>query len=122
MQNKTDIEITGEYQKIEALIEAGEPLIFVTGKAGTGKSTLIKYLRNSVRRNSVVLAPTGVAAMNIQGATIHSFFRFPPRMLTDADAAEVAFKKPYKALELLIIDEVSMVRADVLDAVDRFLR
>lgn len=122
MQKKTDIEITGEYQKIEALIEAGEPLIFVTGKAGTGKSTLIKYLRNSVRRNCVVLAPTGVAAMNIQGATIHSFFRFPPRMLTDADAAEVAFKKPYKALELLIIDEVSMVRADVLDAVDRFLR
>ncbi|MEE9270026.1 MAG: DEAD/DEAH box helicase [Candidatus Krumholzibacteria bacterium] len=122
LQNKTDIEITEEYRKVEALIAADEPLIFVTGKAGTGKSTLIQYLRDTVRADCVVLAPTGVAAMNIQGATIHSFFRFPPRMLTDADATEVAFKKPYKKLRLLILDEISMVRADVLDAVDRFLR
>ena len=122
MQKKNDIEITDEYQKVEALIDAGEPLIFVTGKAGTGKSTLIQYLRDTVRGNCVVLAPTGVAAMNIRGATIHSFFRFPPRMLTDADATEVKFKKPYKRLDLLILDEISMVRADVLDAIDRFLR
>jgi len=117
-----EIEITEEYQAVEALIDADEPLIFVTGKAGTGKSTLIQYLRDTVGGKCVVLAPTGVAAMNIQGATIHSFFRFPPRMLTDADATEVDFKKPYKSLELLILDEISMVRADVLDAVDRFLR
>ena len=122
MQKKNDIEITDEYQKVEALIDAGEPLIFVTGKAGTGKSTLIQYLRDTVRGNCVVLAPTGVAAMNIRGATIHSFFRFPPRMLTDADATEVKFKRPYKKLDLLILDEISMVRADVLDAIDRFLR
>lgn len=118
----TDIEITAEYQEAEGLIDAGEPLVFVTGKAGTGKSTLIHHLRDRVHGNCVVLAPTGVAAMNIQGATIHSFFRLPPRMLTEEDVPEVEFKKPYRNIDLLIIDEVSMVRADVLDAVDRFLR
>jgi ATP-dependent exoDNAse (exonuclease V) alpha subunit len=122
LEKKTDIEITEEYRQVETLLDAGERLIFVTGKAGTGKSTLIQHLRESVAGHCVVLAPTGVAAMNIGGATIHSFFRFPPRMLTDDDATEVKFKKPYKKLDLLIIDEISMVRADVLDAVDRFLR
>ena len=59
-----DIEITEEYKAVEALIDADEPLIFVTGKAGTGKSTLIQYLRDTIRGNCVVLAPTGVAAMS----------------------------------------------------------
>jgi ATP-dependent exoDNAse (exonuclease V) alpha subunit len=117
-----DIEITQEYKRVEELIGTGEAAVFVTGKAGTGKSTLIQHLRGTVEGNCVVIAPTGVAAMNVQGATIHSFFRFPPRMLTDDDVTAIRRKKPYKKLDLLIVDEVSMVRADVLDAMDRFLR
>lgn len=117
-----DIEVTKEYEQVKGLVDGGEPLVFVTGKAGTGKSTLIQYLRDEFKGNCVVVAPTGVAAMNIQGATIHSFFRFPPRLLTDEDVSPVRFKKPYKTLDLLIVDEVSMVRADVMDAMDRFLR
>lgn len=117
-----DIDITAEYTQVKKLVDEGEPVIFVTGKAGTGKSTLIRYLRGVAGGNCVVLAPTGVAAMNIEGATIHSFFRFPPRRLTDDDVKTVRYKIPYKKLDLLIIDEVSMVRADVIDAIDRFLR
>jgi len=119
---KTSIKITNEYKKVKRLLNDGTPVVFVTGKAGTGKSTLIQHLRDTIKGNCVVLAPTGVAAMNIQGATIHSFFRFPPRTLVASDAKEIAYSRPYEKLDLLIIDEVSMVRADVLDAIDRFLR
>jgi ATP-dependent exoDNAse (exonuclease V) alpha subunit len=121
-ETASDIEITDEYRRVEELVGGGEPVVFVTGKAGTGKSTLIHHLRGTVEGNCVVVAPTGVAAMNVRGATIHSFFRFPPRTLSDDDVRTVRFKKPYKKLDLVIVDEVSMVRADVLDAMDRFLR
>jgi len=122
MGEKRNIEITDEYARVEELLDAGESPVFVTGKAGTGKSTLVQYLRENADGNCVVLAPTGVAAMNVRGATIHSFFRFPPRILTEDDARPVRFKKPFKKLDLLIVDEVSMVRADVRDAMGRFLR
>ena len=122
MKLKTRIEITDEYKKVKRLLGSGTPVVFLTGQAGTGKSTLIRHLRSTIKGNCVVLAPTGVAAMNIQGATIHSFFRFPPRTLVASDAKEIAYSRPYETLDLLIIDEVSMVRADVLDAIDRFLR
>ena len=102
LSTKDGVEITHEYEQVRALIDQKAPLIFVTGKAGTGKSTLIKYLRKNTKRKCVVLAPTGVAAMNVQGATIHSFFRFPPRMLTVDDTREVSWKAPYEDLELLI--------------------
>jgi len=117
-----DIHITDEYRRVKELVSSGTPVVFVTGRAGTGKSTLIHHLRDTARGNVVVLAPTGVAAMNIQGATIHSFFRFPPKLLTSDDVKKVRFNAPYKNVDLLILDEVSMVRADVLDAIDRFLR
>lgn len=122
MPRKPKIRITDEYKKVKALLNGGAPVVFVSGKAGTGKSTLIDHLRATIKGNGVVLAPTGVAAMNVQGATIHSFFRFPPRTLTGEDFKTVAYKKPYKTLDLIIIDEVSMVRADVLDAIDGFMR
>ncbi|MDH3217574.1 MAG: AAA family ATPase, partial [Candidatus Krumholzibacteria bacterium] len=64
---KDGVKITHEYERVKALIEKNAPLVFVTGKAGTGKSTLIQYLRKNTRRKCVVLAPTGVAAMNVQG-------------------------------------------------------
>ena len=117
-----DIHITDEYQRVKDLINAATPVVFVTGKAGTGKSTLIHHLRDHINGNCIVLAPTGVAALNIQGQTIHSFFRFPPKMLTDNDTKAMRYSKPYEKIDLLIIDEISMVRADVLDAIDRFMR
>ena len=117
-----NIEITGEYQQIITLIDSGVPLIFVSGKAGTGKTTLVHYLRSVSRKNIVVVAPTGVAALNVKGATIHSFFRLPPRMITDEDIKEVRNRRVYEKIDILVIDEISMVRADVVDAMDQFLR
>ncbi len=98
--------------------------LFITGKAGTGKSTLLEYFRNITEKNIVVLAPTGVAALNVLGQTIHSFFKFK----TDITLGKVKKivkkdkKNIYKILDAVVIDEVSMVRADLLDCVDKFLR
>lgn len=89
------IEITEEYQKVKTLIdmEEGFPIIFVSGKAGTGKTTLIRYLRHTYKKNLVIVAPTGVAALNVKGSTIHSYFRLPPRMITEEDIKEVSDRK-----------------------------
>jgi len=117
-----DIEITDEYLKVLEWLKAGAPIVFVSGKAGTGKTTFIRYLRQAYGDHLVVVAPTGVAALNIEGATIHSFFRFPPRVITDEDIKLVRDRKLYTKIALLIIDEVSMVRGDVIDAIDKFLQ
>lgn len=116
------IEVTREYRLIGEVLDSGFPIVFVSGKAGTGKSTLIQYLRHVIQKNVAVVAPTGVAALNVKGATIHSFFRFPPRVLMDEDIVQVRDRRLYQKLDLLIVDEVSMVRADVIDGMDRFLR
>ncbi len=117
-----DIEVTEEYSQIMSWLEAKAPIIFVTGKAGTGKTTLIRYIRAQFQSSAVVVAPTGVAALHVNGATIHSFFRFPPKVVTDDDIKLVRDRKLYRKMSLLIIDEISMVRAEVIDAVDKFLR
>jgi energy-coupling factor transporter ATP-binding protein EcfA2 len=116
------IEISEEYKNVQSLIEASFPAVFVTGNAGTGKSTLIQYLRTVLKKRSVVVAPTGVAALNVGGVTIHSFFRFPPKILEDDDIKMVFDRKLYQKLDLLIIDEISMVRCDLMDSIDKFLR
>lgn len=116
------IEVVPEYEKALSLLAAGAPILFVTGKAGTGKTTFIHYLRQQLPKQTVVVAPTGVAALNIQGMTIHSFFKFPSHLLTEKDIHEVGDRGLYAHLDTLIIDEISMVRADVIDAIDRFLR
>ncbi len=103
--------------------------ILLLGKAGTGKSTLISnYIaatQKSKDKNIAVVAPTGVAAMYIGGQTIHSFFKFSANVTVD-DARQRALwhkkQKIYLALDTLIIDEISMVRADLLDCIDVFLR
>ncbi|MGQ9696984.1 MAG: ATP-dependent DNA helicase [Armatimonadota bacterium] len=105
-----------------SLLDSGSPVVFVTGKAGTGKSTLIRYLRKVLTKRLAVVAPTGVAAINAGGATIHSMFRLPPKIHEDKDIKRVYGRKLYQKLELLIVDEVSMVRADLMDSVDCFLR
>jgi energy-coupling factor transporter ATP-binding protein EcfA2 len=108
------------------VLEKNDRSLFVTGKAGTGKSTLLQLFRNTTRKKTAVLAPTGVAALNVQGQTIHSFFGFPPRVVTPSEATRKVTRKDllrmYKNLEVLIVDEISMVRADVLDGMDKFLR
>jgi predicted ATP-dependent serine protease len=116
------IEVTSEYEKIKALLDEGCPIVFVSGKAGTGKSTLIRYLQTVLCKKIVVVAPTGVAALNVHGVTFHSFFRFPPRVITSDDIQTVTDRRLYSKLELLIIDEISMVRADMMDGIDKFLR
>ncbi len=99
--------------------------VFITGRAGTGKSTLLDYLQRTTEKKVVVLAPTGVAALNVKGQTIHSFFRFKPGITVD-QIKEARFgehaRSIYKNLDTIVIDEISMVRADLLDCVDSFLR
>jgi ATP-dependent exoDNAse (exonuclease V) alpha subunit len=102
--------------------------VLITGKAGTGKSTLIKKISNSILKKFVVVAPTGIAAINAGGVTIHSFFKFPLRELLPNDRGIKLFgddseqKKIISAMDTLIIDEISMVRADLIDAIDCSLR
>ncbi len=116
------IEITPEYEQVRDLLEGGFPVVFVSGKAGTGKSTLIAWLRMVLNRHLAVVAPTGVAALHVEGATIHSFFRLPPHIVQVEDVVTLRDRRMYKKLEILIVDEVSMVRADLMDAMDLFLR
>jgi ATP-dependent DNA helicase PIF1 len=113
---------TSEYKLVVELLKGGVPIVFVTGNAGTGKSTLIRYLRNVLDKRLVVVAPTGVAALNVNGVTIHSFFQFPPKIHEEEDIKFLYDRKLYEKLELLIIDEVSMVRGDIMDSIDKFLR
>ena len=121
--DSSEIEITPDYQAVIDAIERQDPYIFVSGKAGTGKTTLIGYLREHIAGNIVVVAPTGVAALQVKGVTIHSFFRLPPRLIfPEEDIKPLRDKRLYKDIRLLIIDEISMVRADVVDAMDLFLR
>lgn len=106
--------------------------IFLTGKAGTGKTTFLKYLKNSSTKNIVVAAPTGVAAINAGGVTLHSLFQLPfhPFLPTKNNKEELLAKIRYnkqrlqllRKMELLVIDEVSMVRCDVMDAIDTILK
>ncbi|MCJ7796271.1 MAG: AAA family ATPase, partial [Thermoleophilia bacterium] len=117
-----DIIVSADYERILGLLEKGTPVVFVTGNAGTGKTTLIRYLRRTLNKRMVVVAPTGVAALNIDGVTIHSFFRRPPKIHEERDIRRLADGHLYQALDLLVIDEISMVRCDLLDSIDLFLR
>ncbi|HTC00248.1 MAG TPA: AAA family ATPase, partial [Ferruginibacter sp.] len=106
--------------------------IFLTGKAGTGKTTFLKYLKDNCTKNIVVAAPTGVAAINAAGVTLHSLFQLPfhPFVPTHVQKNELISKIRYngqrqqllRRMELLVIDEISMVRCDVMDAIDTILR
>lgn len=102
--------------------------IFLTGKAGTGKTTFLRTLRDRSRKRSIIVAPTGVAAINAGGMTIHSFFQLPLSPFVPNASIKNRFdyskekRKIMRTLDLLIIDEISMVRSDVLDAIDSVLR
>lgn len=115
--------IDTEFQKAYDLMETTHNHIYITGKAGTGKSTLLTYFRENSKKNFVTLAPTGISAINIEGSTIHSFFRLPPQIVNDSKIIKDTRRKAlFEKLETIIIDEISMVRADILDAIDKSLR
>jgi len=123
MRIPESIEFNTEFKKALELLENTNKDVFITGKAGTGKSTFLNYFRKTTQKKVVVLAPTGVAAINITGETIHSFFRFKPDItFSKIRKFKEEGKNIYKVIDTIIIDEISMVRADLLDCVDRFLR
>ena len=107
-----------------AALDAREPIILLTGRAGTGKSWFIrKLMEDDKHRPQVVLAPTGLAAMNIGGQTVHSFFGFPPRpLLGFKEKPNWFFTQNARRLSRIVVDEISMLRADTLDAMDAHLR
>jgi hypothetical protein len=143
IDNITLDETNVEFNYASDFVKHTDRLVYLTGKAGTGKTTFLKYLRDTTTKNTVILAPTGVAAINAGGQTIHSFFQIKPsvyipndkRLRTRADISDLDKSTIYdhfkyfkerleiiRGLELLVIDEISMVRCDLLDVVDRLLR
>lgn len=119
------LERTEEFIHAYELMENTKQCVFITGKAGTGKSTLLQYFKNNTQKKIAVLAPTGVAALNVGGATLHSFFKLPPRRIHPNEIKASRSKKRrklYQSIDTIVIDEVSMVRADMIDVIDRFMR
>jgi ATP-dependent exoDNAse (exonuclease V) alpha subunit len=114
--------LTDNFRAILRELEQGHDNYLITGKAGTGKSTLLRLFAKTTAKNHVVLAPTGVAALNAGGQTIHSFFGFPPRMMDPSELRPSRKRKMYQKLETIVIDEISMVRADMIDLIDKFLK
>lgn len=123
-----------EFQQALNIVENTRRSLFLTGKAGTGKSTFLRYICAMTKKKHVVLAPTGIAAINAGGVTLHSFFKLPfhPLLPDDTKYHTRQIKKTLKynsekrkiikELDLIIIDEISMVRADILDFIDKVLR
>jgi tetratricopeptide (TPR) repeat protein len=123
-----------EFQNVWKLVSYTHQSVFMTGKAGTGKTTFLKYIQENTRKKFVVLAPTGIAAVNAGGVTLHSFFKIPfkPLLPDDPDFKVSRLRKRLKyskshaklikELQLIIIDEISMVRADIIDFIDKVLR
>ena len=137
MQSPIEIDTSNaEFQNALKLIQYTRQSVFLTGKAGTGKSTFLKYICQHTKKKYVVLAPTGIAAINAGGSTLHSFFKLPfhPLLPDDPNFSLKGGKlhsflkysadrrKLIKNIELVIIDEISMVRADIIDFIDKVLR
>jgi ATP-dependent exoDNAse (exonuclease V) alpha subunit len=123
------IEINPGFRRALDIMEGTSHHVFITGKAGTGKSTLLEHWRGQTLKRIAVLAPTGVAALNVRGQTIHSFFGFKPdvtpeavRTLSKGRGATADRAALYRNLDAIVIDEVSMVRADLMDCAEKFLR
>ena len=126
--------VNREWQQATQIIQYSRRSLFLTGKAGTGKSTFLRHIAQNTKKKTVILAPTGIAAINAGGVTLHSFFHLPfhPLLPTDKryDSRHVRETLKYgsdrikllKEIELIIIDEISMVRADIIDFIDKVLR
>ena len=123
-----------EWQKALQIIQFTRRSLFLTGKAGTGKSTFLRYVSANTKKKHVILAPTGIAAINAGGQTLHSFFKLPFHPLLPNDSRYNARNirktlkynsdliKLLREVELIIVDEISMVRADIIDFIDKVLR
>ncbi|MFE6996612.1 ATP-dependent RecD-like DNA helicase [Microbacterium sp. NPDC057659] len=115
--------LSEEQSELFRLIEDSSDHVFITGRAGTGKSTLLQYFAWNTKKQIAICAPTGVAALNVEGQTIHSLFRLPIGLIADSDIEQNdGTRRILNAIETLVIDEVSMVNADLMDAIDRSLR
>jgi ATP-dependent DNA helicase PIF1 len=118
-----EITLSEEQAAVFEMIENTRDNVFVTGRAGTGKSTLLNHLSWKSDKQLVIAAPTGVAALNVGGQTIHSLFRLPIGVIADHDIDQTPeLRKLLNTIDTLVIDEVSMVNADLVDAMDRSLR
>ncbi|MBU4466171.1 MAG: AAA family ATPase [Actinobacteria bacterium] len=115
--------LSAEQDALFRLIEDTRDHVFVTGRAGTGKSTLLQHLAWNTSKQIAVCAPTGVAALNVEGQTIHSLFRLPIGLIANGEIDQSdATRRILNALDTLVIDEISMVNADLMDGIDRSLR
>ena len=116
-------DLSPEQEEVFRLIEDTREHVFVTGRAGTGKSTLLQHLAWNTDKQIAVCAPTGVAALNVEGQTIHSLFRLPIGLIADSELEQSEpARRIINAIDTLVIDEISMVNADLMDAIDRSLR
>jgi ATP-dependent exoDNAse (exonuclease V) alpha subunit len=113
---------TDEYRAVARHVVNGRGHLFVTGRAGTGKSTLLRAIRDALPDDVIVVAPTGLAAVNVGGQTIHSFFSLPPRLIKPEDIKRSRNGRVMRKMTHLVIDEVSMVRSDLMAAIDQSLR
>lgn len=113
---------TDEFQTALDFIANDDGHLFITGRAGTGKSTLLRALRDMAGDDTVIAAPTGLAAVNVGGQTIHSFFGLPPRLIRPDDIRRSRNGRVMRRMKTLFIDEVSMVRSDLMAAIDQSLR
>lgn len=118
------LDLSPVFQHALDLMENSRQNLFITGRAGTGKSTLLNYFRSKTAKKIAVVAPTGVAALNVQGQTLHSFFKFKPGVTLESikKLERAKDRSIYSNLDTVVIDEISMVRSDLLDCIDRFLR
>jgi len=118
-----DITLSAEQEALHSIMEGTRQHLFLTGRAGTGKSVLLRHFRENTKKRAVVAAPTGIAALNVRGQTIHSLFRLAPQLHRKGKLPKNSrVCSLLKRIETLIIDEISMVRADLLDVVDERLR
>jgi ATP-dependent exoDNAse (exonuclease V) alpha subunit len=120
--NPEELTTTDEFEAALRFLDEDAGHLFVTGRAGTGKSTLLRLIRDRLQEEAVVVAPTGLAAVNVGGQTIHSFFGFPPRLIAPDDIRRSRNGRVMRKMRFLIIDEVSMVRSDLMWAIDQSLR
>ncbi|MDA1181783.1 MAG: PIF1 family ATP-dependent DNA helicase [Proteobacteria bacterium] len=114
--------LTKEFKEIFEIIDNTNSNLFITGKAGSGKSTLLEYFRQNTKKNYATLAFQGITAIKAKGQTIHSFFKFPPHFISEDDVDTLKDKEVIQKLDTILIDEISMVRADLFDAMDLSLR
>ena len=119
---KNNFTLNDDFNEIIVLFENSNKNIFITGKAGTGKSSLINHIKKKTHKNLIVLAPTAIAALNINAKTIHSFFNFPFHVITPDVVKKHYNKKLIKQIDTILIDEVSMLRPDIIDAIDLTLQ